>query len=86
MLYQDIDAVAELKRMFLSKSYRGMGIGQQMLDTAVDFAKRIGYSRIFLYSSKELKASRILYLKNSFVDITRYNNDHRADVFMEKKL
>ncbi|HEY6534461.1 MAG TPA: GNAT family N-acetyltransferase [Candidatus Nitrosocosmicus sp.] len=77
---------AELKRMFLAKSYRGLGIGQQMIETAIDFAKRMGYTRILLDSSKKLKVSRNLYLKNGFLDISRYNNNHRADVFMEKKL
>ena len=77
---------AELKRMFLLKPYRGLGIGQQMLDTALNFAKKSGYSKILLYSSKTLTVSRILYLKNGFVDIPRYNADHRADIFMGKKL
>jgi GNAT superfamily N-acetyltransferase len=77
---------AELKRMFLLKPYRGLGIGQQMLDTALNFAKKSGYSKILLYSSKTLTASRSLYLKNGFVDIPRYNDDHRADIFMGKKL
>ena len=77
---------AELKRVFLAKSFRGLGIGQQMIDTAIDFAKRMKYARILLDSSKELKASRNLYLKNGFVDIPRYNNNYRADVFMEKTL
>ena len=48
--------------------------------------KKTGYSRIFLYSSKDLTVSRHLYLKNGFVDIVRYNNDPRADIFMEKRL
>jgi RimJ/RimL family protein N-acetyltransferase len=78
--------ICELKRMFLSKRFRGQGIGQQMLDTAFQYAKKAGYSKIFLYSSKDLKVSRHLYLKNGFMDILRYNNDHRADVFMEKIL
>jgi len=77
---------AELKRVFLSKSYRGIGIGQQMIETAIDFAKRMDYTRILLDSSKKLTVSRNLYLKNGFLDISRYNNNHRADVFMEKKL
>ena len=85
-VFTDTSNFAELKRMFLSKQYRGQGIGQQMLDTALDFAKKAGYSKIFLYSSNDFKASRKLYLKNGFVDILRYNNDYRADVFMEKKL
>jgi GNAT superfamily N-acetyltransferase len=66
--------------MFLAKKYRGFRIGQQMLDTALDSAKRMSYTRILLYSSRELEASRRLYLKNRFVDIPRYNNDDRADV------
>lgn len=78
--------ICELKRMFLSKHFRGQGIGQQMLDTALDYAKKACYSKIFLYSSKNLKASRNLYLKNGFIDIPPYNNDHRADVFMKKIL
>ena len=30
-----------------------------MLDTAIDFAKRMSYTIIFLYGSKELKISKI---------------------------
>ena len=85
-VFTDTSNFAELKRMFLAKQYRGQGIGQQMLDTALDFAKKAGYSKVFLYSSNDFKASRQLYLKNGFVDILRYNNDYRADIFMEKKL
>ena len=33
--------ICELKRMFLSKQFRGKGIGQQMLDTALDYAKKL---------------------------------------------
>ncbi len=44
--------------MFLSKQYRGQGIGQQMLDTALDFAKKAGYSKVFLYNNKGEYGSR----------------------------
>lgn len=79
-------STCELKRMYLVKEYRRLGIGQKLLDTAVDFAKRIGYIRIVLDSSKNLEAARALYLKNGFVDIARYNDNHRADIFMERSL
>jgi GNAT superfamily N-acetyltransferase len=79
-------STCELKRMSVVKEYRRLGIGQKLLDTAVDFAKRIGYSRILLDSSKYLEAARTLYLKNGFVDIARYNDNHRANIFMEKSL
>jgi GNAT superfamily N-acetyltransferase len=79
-------STCELKRMYVLKEYRRLGIGGKMLDIAIDFAKRIGYSRIVLDSSKYLEAARALYLKNGFVDIARYNDNHRADIFMEKRL
>ena len=79
-------STCELKRMFVSKEYRKLGIGQGLLDMTLDFARKAGYSKILLYSSSDLKAARILYLKNGFVDIKRYNDDYRADVFMQKHL
>jgi putative acetyltransferase len=79
-------STCELKRMYVVKEYRRLGIGENMLDTAIDFAKVIGYSRIVLDSSKYLQAARTLYLKNGFIDIARYNDNQRADIFMEKSL
>jgi ribosomal protein S18 acetylase RimI-like enzyme len=72
--------------MYVSSDFRQLGLGQKLLDIAIDFAKNIGYSRMVLDSSKMLYAARALYLKNGFVDIPRYNDNYRADVFMEKKL
>ena len=56
-----------------------------MLDIAINFAKRVGYSRMVLDNSKTLYVARDLYLKKGFVDIPRYNHNYRADVFMERK-
>jgi len=70
----------ELKRIYVSSSFRLLGLGQKLLDTAIDFAKSVGYSRMFLDSSKMLYAARALYLKNGFADIPRYNDNYRADV------
>jgi len=41
---------------------------------------------MILDSSRILHAARALYLKKGFVDIHRYNDNYRADVFMERKL
>ena len=79
-------STCELKRMFVLKSHRGLGIGQMLLDVVLDYAKKSGYSNIYLYSSKDLQAARKLYLKNGFSNIPRYNDDYRADVFMARKL
>ena len=83
---KQFEFTCELKRMYVLREFRRLGIGQKMLDTAIDFAKSVGYKRIVLDSSKYLDAARTLYLKKGFVDIRRYNDNYRADVFMEKKL
>jgi GNAT superfamily N-acetyltransferase len=83
---KEFESTCELKRMYVRSAFRRLGIGQKLLDTAIDFAKSVGYSRLLLDSSKILNAARALYLKNGFVDIDRYNDNYRADVFMEKKL
>lgn len=79
-------STCELKRMYVLRDFRRSGVGQKLLDIAIDFAKSVGYSRIVLDSSKALHPARALYLKNGFVDIPKYNDNYRADVFMERTL
>jgi ribosomal protein S18 acetylase RimI-like enzyme len=83
---KQFESTCELKRMYVSSDFRQLGLGQNLLDIAIDFAKNIGYSRMVLDSSKMLFSARALYLKNGFVDIPRYNDNYRADVFMERRL
>ena len=83
---KQFESTCELKRMYVLRDFRRLGLGQKLLDIAIDFAKSVGYSRIVLDSSKALHAARALYLKNGFVDIPRYNDNYRADVFMERRL
>ena len=83
---KQFESTCELKRMYVLRDFRRLGLGQKLLDIAIDFAKSVVYSRIVLDSSKALHAARALYLKNGFVDIPRYNDNYRADVFMERRL
>jgi GNAT superfamily N-acetyltransferase len=83
---KQFESTCELKRMYVLRDFRRIGLGQKLLDIAVDFAKSVGYSRMVLDSSKMLYAARALYLESGFVDIPRYNDNYRADVFMERRL
>ena len=83
---KQFESTCELKRMYVLRGFRRSGLGQKLLDTAIDFAKSVGYSMIVLDSSKMLYAARALYLKNGFIDIPKYNDNYRADVFMERRL
>jgi GNAT superfamily N-acetyltransferase len=83
---KQFESTCELKRMYVLNEFRRLGLGHKLLDIAIDFAKSVGYSRMVLDSSKTLCAARALYLKKGFVDIPKYNDNYRADVFMERKL
>jgi GNAT superfamily N-acetyltransferase len=83
---KQFESTCELKRMYVLNEFRRLGLGHKLLDIAIDFAKSVGYSRMVSDSSKTLCAARALYLKKGFVDIPKYNDNYRADVFMERKL
>ena len=77
---------AELKALYLSEELRGQGWGYKLLDLAVQYARYQGYKRICLDSMKSYTAARHLYDKFGFKEITSYNNNTFAEVFMEKEL
>ena len=80
------DTTAELKALYLSKEFRGMGLGQRLMDTALSFAKEKGYGRVVLDSMAQYTHALKLYEKSGFTRTDRYNDNERADIFMEKIL
>ena len=77
------DKTSELKALYLSPELRGKGYGYKLLDMAVLFAKEKGYKRIVLDSMSKYIAALKLYEKYGFTHIARYNENRKADVFME---
>ena len=55
------DGVLELKRMYLSPSYRGRGLGRRLLSTALEWARAGGVRKIRLDTTEEMQAARHLY-------------------------
>lgn len=78
---------AELKRMWLSKEYRGRCIASQIIDQLYKFAKSCGYTKIKLEMWQPEKQQRALhfYKKNGFYEIERYH-ESPAQLFMEKTI
>lgn len=74
---------AELKALYLSKELRGKGWGYKLLDCAVSFARENGYKRIVLDSMNAYEDARRLYDRYGFKEISRYNDNLFAEVFME---
>lgn len=72
-IYRIDDDTCELRKMYLLKEYRGMGLGKYLLDHSIAEAKRLGYNKVVLETASVLKEAIGLYEKYGF---TRYEPDH----------
>ncbi|QBP39893.1 bifunctional helix-turn-helix transcriptional regulator/GNAT family N-acetyltransferase [Paenisporosarcina antarctica] len=60
------DSVAQLRWFVLDEHYQGLGIGKQLMETALDFCKQQNYQHIFLWTVSILNTARYLYQKYNF--------------------
>lgn len=65
-------SICELKRMFLKKEARGLGLGKQMLEKAIETAKELGYQKMRLDTLPTMNAAIGLYKKIGFYEIEPY--------------
>ena len=79
------NGVYELNKMAVNKELRGNGIGNQLINFTIDFAKKKKYNSVILYSNTVLKNSIHLYNKFGFKKINIENNTpyKRSDIKME---
>ena len=79
------NGVYELNKMAVNKELRGNGIGNQLINFIIDFAKNKRYKSVILYSNTVLKNSIHLYNKFGFKEIKIENNTpyKRSDIKME---
>ena len=57
---------AHLRWFIMSDELRGKGVGNQLMNTAMDFCRSRGYRRVYLWTFEGLNAARHLYEKNGF--------------------
>jgi putative acetyltransferase len=79
-------ATGELKRMWLRPACQGRGLGRRLLDAGLEEARRLGCRVLRLDSQTKLAAAVHLYRANGFREIPRYNDNPRADIWMERVL
>ena len=58
--------ICELKKMYFLPELRGKGMGQLMIDTCIETAKRLGYTQCYLETLEAMEAANHLYHKNGF--------------------
>jgi ribosomal protein S18 acetylase RimI-like enzyme len=75
--------VGELKRMWLRPSSQGRGLGRRLMDACLDEARRLGCRALRLDTQSKMEAAVHLYRAYGFSEIPRYNDNRRADIWME---
>jgi putative acetyltransferase len=60
----------ELVKMYMSAASRGKGIGKQLMLTCIEFAKSVGYQKIYLETMPELSSAVAAYEKLGFKSLT----------------
>jgi GNAT superfamily N-acetyltransferase len=80
------DGICELKRMYVVPDARSAGAGRALLVALEDAARGLGYSRVRLDAGPRQGHSRTLFRKTGYVEIGKYNDNHIATYFAEKRL
>ncbi len=80
--------VCEMKRLFLRSAYRGQGLGKLLVDSIIDEARTLGYTRMRLDTLPgRMDKAIALYHSIGFVEIGPYcENPVEGAKFMELNL
>ena len=77
----------ELAKMAVSPEAQGKGIGRQLGEALLDYARNHGVKHIFLEGNTKLKASIALYRKLGFKEVPLEGNAYeRCDILMKLSL
>lgn len=77
---------AEIKRLWVAPSARGLGLGKRLMDAAEDAARALGIALLRLDTNSALPEAGQLYRTTGWREIPRFNDDPYPDLFFEKCL
>ena len=82
-----IDAeTAEVKRMWVAPSARGLGVASRMLRKLEAIAAGFGAKTVCLDTNRSLKEAQSLYKRQGYAEIARFNDNPYADHWFAKRL
>jgi putative acetyltransferase len=63
---------AEMKRLFVRPGFRGLGLGRQLVEAALDAARSAGYACVLLDTLNDMESARALYEELGFIEVAPY--------------
>lgn len=76
--------VAEIKRMWVNRDWRGRGVAQRLLTRLETEAARHGRPVVRLDTNAELTAAIAMYRRSGYREVPRYNDNPYAQHWFEK--
>ena len=78
--------VGYLKRMWVARSARGLGVGRLLLGALEEEALGLGFRQLRLETNRALKEAQSLYRSAGYSEIAAFNDEPYADHWFEKEL
>lgn len=79
-------AVAEIKRLWVADTARGLGLGRRLMDAAEAVARELSIEVLRLDTNRALTEALQFYRGAGWTEIDRFNDDPYPDFFFEKRL
>jgi ribosomal protein S18 acetylase RimI-like enzyme len=80
------DETAEIKRMWISPTCRGVGLGRRLLARLEDESRRFGRPNVVLDTNGVLLEAIAMYRSCGYVEVGRYNDNPYAQLWFAKTL
>ena len=78
--------VGYIKRMWVSGSARGLGLGRRMLEALETQSRELGFTKVCLETNRALKEAIRLYESSGYVEVAPFNAEPYAHHWFEKRL